>query len=66
MTETEQASGTYVYGVVRAGTSLDPVEQADGDLAPVRLVEVDDLAALVSDSPERATRELVLSLLRTR
>jgi hypothetical protein len=54
-----QAQGTYVYGIVRAGASLDALERDDG-LPPVRLVEAGDVAALVSDSPERATRDSVL------
>jgi hypothetical protein len=54
-----EAQGTYVYGIVRAGASLDALERDEG-LPPVRLVEAGDLAALVSDSPERATRDSVL------
>ena len=57
--ETSQTRGTYVYGIVRAGASLDAFERDDG-LPQVRLVEAGDLAALVSDSPERATRDSVL------
>jgi len=65
MTEEAQASspgqGTYVYGIVRAGASLDPIDAVEDGLPEVRLVEAGDLAALVSDGPERASRELVLS-----
>jgi hypothetical protein len=60
MTEKSQAVGTYVYGIVRAGASLDAIGDAEDDLPEVRLVEAGDLAALVSDGPEQATRELVL------
>lgn len=64
MTEREQGSsqsgGTYVYGIVRAGASLEPIAAVEDGLPEVRLVEGRDLAALVSDSPERATRDLVI------
>jgi hypothetical protein len=64
VTEDAQASSehraTYVYGVVHAGASLEPIQAVKDGLPQVRLVEAGDLAALVSDSPERATRELVL------
>jgi hypothetical protein len=49
----------YAYGVVRAGASLDALGRSDG-LPEVRLVEAGDLAALVSDSAGRATRDTVL------
>lgn len=58
--DTSQSRGTYVYGIVRAGASLDALERGDDGLPQVRLVEAGDLAALVSDSPERATRDSVL------
>ena len=52
---------SYVYGVVRAGRQLafshPPVGQPE---RPIRLVEVDDVAAIVSDVPSadvRASRE---------
>ena len=57
---TEQTQGTYVYGVVRGGASLDAVRRGGDGLADVHLVEADDLAAVVSSSPERATRDSVL------
>ena len=57
--ETTHRVGTYVYGVVRPGVSVD-VGGEDG-VPEVRLVEAGDLAALVSDSPEKASREAVLS-----
>jgi hypothetical protein len=57
----QDAAGVYVYGIVRAGTSLRALDRAEQDGPEVRLVESDDLAALVSDSPEEATRELVLA-----
>jgi hypothetical protein len=57
--ETDQAIGTYVYGVVRPGGSVD-VDSEEG-VPEVRVVEAGDLAALVSDSPEKASREAVLS-----
>jgi hypothetical protein len=52
--------GTYVYGIVRAGTSLNSLTAADDGLPEVRLIESGDIAALVSAGPERATREIVL------
>jgi hypothetical protein len=52
--------GTYVYGIVRAGTSLDSVAEAEDGLPDVRLIESGDIAALVSAGPERAAREVVL------
>jgi len=52
--------GTYVYGIVRAGTSLDSVAEAEDGLPDVRLIESGDIAALVSAGPERASREVVL------
>lgn len=55
----ETVSGTYVYGIVRPGVSVD-VSGEEG-VPEVRLVEADDVAALVSDSPEKASREAVLS-----
>jgi hypothetical protein len=55
-----QTRGTYVYGIVRAGASLEPIDAVEDGLPDVRLVESGDLAALVSDSPEKATRDLVL------
>jgi hypothetical protein len=55
----EHTHGTYAYGIVRAGASLDALGRGDG-LPPVRLVEAGDLAALVTDSAERPTRETVL------
>lgn len=66
--ETQSASGTegapegrgsYVYGIVRPGASVE-VSGEDG-VPQVRIVEADDVAALVSDSPEKASREAVLS-----
>jgi Gas vesicle synthesis protein GvpL/GvpF len=64
MTDEQQASsqgpGTYVYGIVRAGASLDPIDAVEDGLPEVRLVEAGDLAALVSESPDQATRDLVL------
>src|SRR5215212_5619192 len=64
MTEEARASsqdhGAYVYGIVRAGASLDPIDAVEDGLPAVRLVEAGDLAALVTDGPERASRELVL------
>ena len=57
--ETEHAVGTYVYGVVRPGVSV-AVSEEEG-VPEVRLIEAGDLAALVSDSPEKASREAVLS-----
>jgi hypothetical protein len=56
---TNKGPGTYVYGIVRPGASV-AVSGEDG-VPEVRLVEADDLAALVSDSPEKASREAVLS-----
>jgi hypothetical protein len=55
-----QTQGTYVYGIVRAGAALGALEHGDDGLPQVRLVEAGDIAALVSDSPERATRDSVL------
>ena len=55
-----QDQGVYVYGIVRAGASLGALEHGDDGLPQVRLVEAGDIAALVSDSPERATRDSVL------
>jgi hypothetical protein len=57
---TEQERGTYVYGVVRAGTPLDAIDEVESGMPPARLVEAGDVAALVSDGPEKATRDLVL------
>lgn len=57
--ETEHGVGTYVYGVVRPGGSV-AVSGEDG-VPDVRVVEAGGLAALVSDSPEKASREAVLS-----
>lgn len=58
----EQAQGTYVYGVVPAGTSLEALES--DDLPKVALIESGDLAAIVGDAPaedEAATRDAVLA-----
>src|SRR3954453_9143868 len=55
----EHTSATYAYGIVRAGASLEALERSDG-LPEVRLVEAGELAALVSDRAERATRATVL------
>src|SRR4051794_29101904 len=60
MTEEARAQATYVYGIVRAGASLEAIGDAEDGLPQLRLVEAGDLAALVSDGPEQATRELVL------
>ena len=54
-----QTRAAYAYGIVRAGASLEALGRGDG-LPEVRLVETGDLAALVSDSAERATRDTVL------
>jgi hypothetical protein len=54
-------AGVYVYGIVRAGTSPEALDHGDAGAPEVRLVEAGDLAALVSDSPEEASRELVLA-----
>jgi hypothetical protein len=59
--EGQGTAGVYVYGIVRAGMSLDAVDRGQDGGPEVRLVEGGDLAALVSDSPEEATRELVLA-----
>jgi hypothetical protein len=59
MTKQAQGTGAYVYGIVRAGASPTAIRD-DDELPAVRLVEAGDVAALVSDGPERATRELVL------
>jgi hypothetical protein len=52
--------GTYVYGIVRAGASLDPVAAIGDGQSEVRLIESGDIAALVAAGPERATRDIVL------
>ena len=57
--ETNQGVGTYVYGIVRPGVSVG-VSGEEG-MPDVRIVETGDLGALVSDSPEKASREAVLS-----
>jgi Gas vesicle synthesis protein GvpL/GvpF len=54
-------AGVYVYGIVRAGTSPEGLESGDEGAPEVRLVEAGELAALVSDSPEEASRELLLA-----
>jgi Gas vesicle synthesis protein GvpL/GvpF len=59
--DSESTAGVYVYGIVRAGASLEALDRAEEVALEVRLVEAGDLAALVSDSPEEATRELVLA-----
>jgi hypothetical protein len=61
---TEDRQGTYVYGVTRAGITLDALEEAKTDVPEVSLLEVGDLAAIVSDAPEEdegATRDAVLA-----
>ena len=60
----EDRQGTYVYGVTRAGTTLDALEDAKTEVPEVSLLEVGDLAAIVSDAPaddEGATRDAVLA-----
>jgi hypothetical protein len=56
--------GTWVYGVVPAGSSLDELDRRADRLPDVRVVEAGDLAALVSDPPEsdpKATRDQALA-----
>jgi hypothetical protein len=62
MTERDKATpeGVYVYGIVRAGGMPDRLGGGDSDLPEAHLVEEGDIAALVSNGPDRATRELVL------
>jgi hypothetical protein len=60
----ESKQGNWVYGIVPAGSSLDEVDRRAEQLPEVWLVEVGDLAALVSDVPAddaRATRDQALA-----
>jgi Gas vesicle synthesis protein GvpL/GvpF len=60
----EQREGTYVFGVVRAGTKVEALDEQREGIPEVWLAEVGDLAALVSDLPpneEGATRDHVLA-----
>ncbi len=54
-----EGRGSYVYGIVRPGASVE-VSGEEG-VPDVRVIEEGDVAALVSDSPEKASREAVLS-----
>ena len=59
----QDGQGTYVYGVVRAGTSLDELAEEEG-MPPVALLEAGDLAAIVGDAPpddQTATRDAVMA-----
>jgi gas vesicle protein GvpL/GvpF len=60
----EDRKGIYVYGVVPAGVKLEGLDRAGEQMPEVWLVEVGDLAAVVSDLPadeETATRDHVLA-----
>jgi len=60
----EDREGTYVYGVVPAGVKLEGLDRKGEGMPEVWLVEVGDLAAVVSDLPaneETATRDHVLA-----
>jgi len=60
----DKQKGTYVYGVVAAGVKVEGLDQPGQKLPEVCLVEVGDLAAVVSDLPgdeESATRDHVLA-----
>ena len=62
MTE-EKREGVYVYGVTRAGTTLDALDR-EKELPEAWLIEAGELAALASDLPkddEAATRDHVMA-----
>lgn len=62
--ENFRPSGTWVYGVVPAGASLDELERRRADLPEVWVVEFGDVGAVVGPMPdqdEKGTRDRALA-----
>jgi hypothetical protein len=62
--ESARPSGTWVYGVVPAGASLDELERRRADLPDVWVVEAGDVGAVVGplpDQDEKGTRDRALA-----
>jgi gas vesicle protein GvpL/GvpF len=63
-TDNARTSGTWVYGVVPAGASLDELDRRRDDLPEVWVVEAGDLGAVVGPLPEqgeKGTRDRALA-----
>jgi hypothetical protein len=64
MTQSTDSTGTWVYGVVPPGVSLNELERRLGDLPDLWVIETGDLAAVVGampDQDEKGTRDRALA-----